>query len=156
MAAIPDSFLTRIPSIEDVTAVARLEAHVFADPWPAHLYVQEVGQPMRFQRVIIDPNGFLAGYLFACWQADELHILKVATHPIHEGKGLATMLMEEAREEAVQGNASSLILEVRPSNRRAITLYRRLGYETLGRRPRYYADGEDALVMAYNVAYPRR
>jgi [ribosomal protein S18]-alanine N-acetyltransferase len=156
MAAIPDSFLTRYPGIEDVPAVARLEAHVFTDPWPAHLYVQEIGQPLRFQRVIFDPNGFLAGYLFACWQADELHILKVATHPIHEGKGLASMLMEEARQEAVRNCAASLILEVRPSNRRAISLYRHLGYQTLGRRPRYYADGEDALVMAYNVAFPRR
>jgi [ribosomal protein S18]-alanine N-acetyltransferase len=156
MAAIPDSFLTRYPGIEDVPAVARLEAHVFSDPWPAHLYVQEIGQPLRFQRVIFDPNGFLAGYLFACWQADELHILKVATHPIHEGKGLATMLMEEARQEAARNCAASLILEVRPSNRRAIALYRHLGYQTLGRRPRYYADGEDALVMAYNVAFPRR
>ena len=45
-----------------------------------------------------------------------------------------------------------MILEVRPSNRRAQLLYRRLGYHVIGRRPRYYGDGEDALVMFLPVA----
>lgn len=152
MAALAPGFLTRKPRAEDVPVIARLESEVFADPWPAHLYLQEVGQPMRFQRVAIDGNGFLAAYLFACWQADELHILKVATHPIHQGKGLATSLMEEARLEAVQGNGRSLILEVRPSNRRAMELYRFLGYTVLGRRPHYYSDGEDAMVMSFEIS----
>ncbi len=152
MAALAAGFLIRSPRAEDVPVIGRLEAEVFTDPWPTHLYLQEVGQPMRFQRVVADANGYLAAYLFACWQADELHILKVATHPIHQGKGLATQLMEEARLHGIQGNARGLVLEVRPSNRRAVTLYRFLGYTVLGRRPHYYSDGEDALVMFYDLS----
>ena len=132
--------------------MAALEAEVFPDPWPAHLYLQEVGQPLRFQRVVYTEDGYLAAYLFACWQVDELHVLKVATHPLHEGKGLATSLMAEARVEAERASARGLVLEVRPSNRRAIRLYRHLGYDVVGRRPRYYADGEDALVMTLELA----
>lgn len=147
MAALPVGFLTRTARVEDVGVVAALEADVFPDPWPAHLYVQEVNQPLRFQRVIFTPGGYLAAYLFSCWQADELHVLKVATHPLYQGRGLATELLQEARLEVERGHGRGIILEVRPSNRRALLLYRRLGYHVLGRRPRYYGDGEDALVM---------
>jgi len=147
MAALAQGFLIRPARTEDVPAVAKLEAEVFPDPWPAHLYLQEVGQPLRFQRVVYTEAGYLAAYLFACWQVDELHVLKVATHPLHEGKGLATSLLAEAHEEAQRSRARGLVLEVRTSNRRAFRLYRWLGYDVIGRRPRYYTDGEDALVM---------
>jgi ribosomal-protein-alanine N-acetyltransferase len=155
MAALAKGFLIRPARNEDVPVVAALEAHVFSDPWPAHLYMQEVGQPLRFQRVVYTEDGYLAAYLFACWQVDELHVLKVATHPLHEGRGLATSLMAEARLEAERAGARGLVLEVRPSNRRAIRLYRYLGYDVVGRRPRYYADGEDALVMTLELS-PRQ
>jgi len=154
VAALPDGFLTRTARTEDVPAVAKLEAEVFTDPWPQHLYLQEVGQPLRFQRVICDGSGALVAYLFACWQVDELHILKVATHPIYEGRGIATALLDEARREAERSRGRGLILEVRPTNQRAIRLYRHLGYQILSRRPRYYTDGEDAIVMFLSLPRP--
>ncbi|HVN76449.1 MAG TPA: ribosomal protein S18-alanine N-acetyltransferase [Thermoanaerobaculaceae bacterium] len=154
MSALPNGYLIRPARTEDIPAVAALEAEVFPDPWPQHLYLQEVGQPLRFQRVVYTDAGYLAGYLFACWQLDELHVLKVATHPLHEGRGVATTLMDAAKEEAERSGARSLLLEVRPSNRRAYRLYRYLGYDVLGRRPKYYADGEDALVMCLALVAP--
>ena len=154
MSALAQGYLIRAARTEDIPAVAALEAEVFPDPWPQHLYLQEVGQPLRVQRVVYTEAGYLAGYLFACWQLDELHVLKVATHPLHEGRGLASALMDEARAEAAGSGGRSLILEVRPSNRRAYRLYRHLGYTVLGRRPRYYADGEDALVMSLALGAP--
>jgi ribosomal-protein-alanine N-acetyltransferase len=156
MAALAKDLVIRAPRAEDVLSVAALEAEVFPDPWPSHLYLQEVGQPLRFQRVVFTEDGFLVAYLFACWQVDELHVLKVATHPLHERRGVATALMAEARAEAVRGGARGLVLEVRPSNRTAQRLYRHLGYDVVARRPHYYADGEDALVMTLDVPQPRR
>ncbi len=154
MSALAQGYLIRSARTEDIAAVAALEAEVFPDPWPQHLYLQEVGQPLRFQRVVYSEAGYLVGYLFACWQLDELHVLKVATHPLHEGRGVASALMDQARAEATNSGGRALILEVRPSNRRAYRLYRHLGYVVLGRRPRYYADGEDALVMSLPVGTP--
>lgn len=152
MAALPEGLELRPARVEDVTAVAALEAEVFPDPWPRHLFAQEVGQPLRFQRVIVARDGVLAAYLFACWQADELHILKVATHPFYQRQGLATLLLDVALQETRRNRGRGLILEVRPSNRGAYLLYRELGYHVLGRRPRYYSDGEDATVMFLAVS----
>jgi ribosomal-protein-alanine N-acetyltransferase len=151
VTALPAGFALRAPRTADVAAVAALEAQVFSDPWPAHMYGQELGQPLRFQRVITNPDGYVAAYLFSCWQVDELHVLKVATHPLYEGRGLATVLLDQARCEAEQKRGRGILLEVRPSNRRAFELYRWLGYDLLARRPRYYSDGEDALVMFLDV-----
>lgn len=152
MAAIPEGLLVRPARVEDIAAVAALEAQLFPDPWPRHLFLQEMGQPFRFQRVIVDHWGALAAYLFACWQVDELHILKVATHPVYQRQGLATSLLDMALAEAKRMGGRGLVLEVRPSNRSAFLLYRRLGYQVLGRRRRYYSDGEDATVMFLPVA----
>ena len=152
MAALPQGFLIRAAQPDDVAQVAALEAQVFPDPWPAHLYAQEVRQPLRFQRVVFNHGGYLAAYLFACWQADELHVLKVATHPMYQGIGIASTLLAEAAWEARRGHGRGIILEVRPANHRAVQLYRHIGYHVIGRRPRYYSDGEDALVMFFAVA----
>jgi len=154
MAALPEPFVWREPTFDDLPKVAALEQLVFTDPWPEALYASELGQPDRFQRVVFAPSGELVAYLFACWQVDELHILKVATHPSFQGMGLATALLQAAWEEGVRRKGEALTLEVRVSNRRAIELYQRLGYRVVGRRPRYYQDGEDALVMT--APLPRR
>jgi ribosomal-protein-alanine acetyltransferase len=147
MAALAEGFDAHDAAAADIAEVAALEAEVFRDAWPEHLYAQEVGQPQRFQRVVRVASGTLAAYLFACWQVDELHVLKVASRPCYEGCGLATLLLREARREVERHGGRGIVLEVRPSNRRACRLYRHLGYRIIGRRPGYYSDGEDALVM---------
>ncbi len=55
---------------------------------------------------------------------------------------------------ALEHKASSVILEVRPSNRRALAVYRRFGFRDHGLRRRYYPASasdqttrEDAIVM---------
>jgi ribosomal protein S18 acetylase RimI-like enzyme len=59
------------------------------------------------------------------------------------GQQLLTDLLEYARRQ----NALTATLEVRVSNQVAQRLYRKYRFEDVGRRPRYYRDGEDALLM---------
>ncbi|NCO69062.1 MAG: ribosomal protein S18-alanine N-acetyltransferase [Acidobacteria bacterium] len=149
--ALPTGYIMRPPTIDDLPAIVAIEAEAFADPWASHLYLQELDQPLRFQRVVVSDTGFVVAYLFAIWQFDELHILKVATHPIYAGRQIATTLLAAARDEVELSQGRGLLLEVRPSNYRAIQLYHRIGYHTIGRRPGYYVNGEDALVMQFEL-----
>jgi ribosomal-protein-alanine N-acetyltransferase len=48
-------------------------------------------------------------------------------------------------------NAKECYLEVRESNLAAITLYKKLGFEIARTIRNYYADGEDAFVMAVKL-----
>jgi ribosomal-protein-alanine N-acetyltransferase len=77
-----------------------------------------------------------------------MHILKVAVTPALRGQGIASWLLERCFKLSVEHGARSAHLEVRPSNRPAVGLYRKLGFEVIGKRPKYYSDTkEDALLM---------
>jgi ribosomal-protein-alanine N-acetyltransferase len=51
-------------------------------------------------------------------------------------------------QEAVRRHADRMLLEVRDDNRGALAFYARQGFIELDRRPRYYADGTTAIVLA--------
>ena len=56
-------------------------------------------------------------------------------------------LLRRLEGEARAAGARRMFLEVRVSNAAAMMLYLRAGYVGRYARPRYYGDGEDALVM---------
>lgn len=135
----------------DVRALAAVERECFDDPWPEPYFITELFAPGRFHRVLVDADGTLAAYLFTAWQYLDLHILKVATLPDHRRHGFGRRLMFVAEEHACEMSGESLTLEVRPNNTAAVAMYEALGYEHVGIRPGYYADGSDALVMTKRV-----
>ena len=81
-------------------------------------------------------------------ERDEAHICNLATHPAHRRRGFATRLVARLLATAPREGIRYVTLEVRRSNKAAINIYRRLGFESIGVRPRYYVEhDEDALVM---------
>jgi ribosomal-protein-alanine N-acetyltransferase len=88
----------------------------------------------------------LVGYL-VCSRYDQVwHLMNVAVAPERRRGGIARALIGKLVEEG--GRSLPFTLEVRVSNRPAITMYERLGFRSAGVRPRYYQDnGEDALIM---------
>lgn len=143
---------SRLPVPGDVRALEAAERVCFPDPWPGHFFLAETSAPARFNRLLVSGTGEMVGYLFSAWQYLDLHVLKVATLPAHRRRGVARHLMEMAEEHARAHSGETVTLEVRPSNREAVALYRSLGYSEAGRRPRYYADGEDATIMTKRLS----
>lgn len=141
----------RSPQPGDVRGLEAAECECFPDPWPGHFFLAEILAPGRFQRILVDSRGRLAGYVFAAWQYLDLHVLKVAVLPPWRRVGNARWLMGLAEEHARLKGGETVTLEVRVANHPAIALYESLGYERVGRRRRYYGDGEDALVMTRQV-----
>ncbi|MBW4485006.1 MAG: ribosomal protein S18-alanine N-acetyltransferase [Tildeniella torsiva UHER 1998/13D] len=81
---------------------------------------------------------------------DEAHITVLAVDFRYQRRGLGKWLLVNLLTDACDRPLTRATLEVRPSNSRALALYESFGFETLGRRRRYYADGEDALVLWQN------
>lgn len=81
---------------------------------------------------------------------DEAHITVLAVDPHYQRRGLGKWLLVNLLGDACDRALTRATLEVRPSNSRALALYESFGFETLGRRRRYYADGEDALILWQN------
>ena len=83
--------------------------------------------------------------------AGESHLLNVCVHPDFQGHGFGRILVERVLERARAGKASTIFLEVRPSNVAACELYDKLGFNEVGIRENYYPSKvgrEDALVLA--------
>ena len=83
--------------------------------------------------------------------AGESHLLNVCVHPDFQGRGFGRILVEHVLERARAGKASTIFLEVRPSNVAACELYDKLGFNEVGIRENYYPSKvgrEDALVLA--------
>jgi len=147
-------FAVRPPQLGDARALAEADIGCFPDPWPAQFFVSEILADGRFNRLLVEPAGRVAAYLFCAWQYLDLYVLKVATLPEFRRAGLAGRLMTLAESHAEAMNGESLTLEVRRDNHAAITLYTNLGYTCRGVRPRYYPNGDDALIMTKRVREP--
>jgi ribosomal-protein-alanine N-acetyltransferase len=90
----------------------------------------------------------VVGYGGFWYIVDEAHISTIAAHPEWRGRGVGERLLAAMLERALDLGAVLSTLEVRVSNERAQNLYRKHGFEVVGRRKRYYRDnGEDALLM---------
>jgi ribosomal-protein-alanine N-acetyltransferase len=99
-------------------------------------------------------RGVLIGY--AVWMPvyKEAHLLNITLAPQRQGHGLGTWMMRSVMKEMLSQGLEQILLEVRPSNHRALALYRRLGFAQIGIRKGYYpalsiasAAREDAVVM---------
>ncbi|NJK40268.1 MAG: ribosomal protein S18-alanine N-acetyltransferase [Acaryochloridaceae cyanobacterium SU_2_1] len=81
---------------------------------------------------------------------DEAHITLLVVHPDYRGQGLGQALLGTVLQLARYRMAMRATLEVRASNQGAVNLYRKFGFQSLGCRPGYYQDGEDALILWLN------
>lgn len=93
-------------------------------------------------------TGTVAGFLVARRVLTDLEILNFAVTPRSRHLGNGALLLQEALAWAKNFEATRAILEVRASNRAALSFYERHKFEVVGRRPRYYtAPVEDALLL---------
>lgn len=82
-------------------------------------------------------------------QVARLYSLSVAENA--SGKGVGGTLIEACKQEALARHCNRIRLEVRASNSRAISLYKRADFHVIGRLVAYYGDGEDALRMEVSL-----
>jgi ribosomal-protein-alanine N-acetyltransferase len=82
---------------------------------------------------------------------DELHVLDVATAPDRRRLGAGRRVVEALLAAAAGRGCVRALLELRESNAPARALYESLGFVVDGRRPRYYPDGEGAVLMTCSL-----
>ncbi|MFA6956472.1 MAG: ribosomal protein S18-alanine N-acetyltransferase [Thermoanaerobaculia bacterium] len=138
---------------DDLDAVVALEQASFPAPWRREFFVSEIDAIGRFNLVVEAPSGGLAAYVFSMFFLDEMHVNKIAVDPSMRRRGIAALLMDECFAFARLNGVASISLEVRESNEGARALYRSLGFAESYRRPRYYPDGEAAIVMTCAVEH---
>ena len=130
-----------------VAQIAQLEKRCFSDPWSENSIRSELTGRLSLWVVALDGDT-VAGYIGSQSVLGESDMMNVAVAPEYRRRGIAqALILELIRRLSQQGNRS-LMLEVRASNTPAITLYHKLGFAQVGRRPNYYRNpNEDALIL---------
>ena len=141
-----DGIEIRAARESDLDAIHRLESSSFPVPWRREFFASELGASGRFC-LVANNNRKLVAYVFAMNVVDEMHINKIAVAETHRRRGIALELMRHCLVFARKHRINIVSLEVRRSNTGAQGFYRQLGFEAAYVRPRYYPDGEAALVM---------
>ena len=129
-------------------ALAAIHAAAFppASAWDAPAFAAQLAAPGVFS--LIQPEGAL---IVARVAADEAEILTLAVIPSSRRRGFGAALVREAARRAAALGATSLFLEVAETNVAALALYAGAGFRPVGRRPRYYPDGADALTLRLRI-----
>lgn len=91
---------------------------------------------------------YIVGFAGFWLMLKEAHLTAIAVRSNYRRSGIGERLLISVIELATQLNADIITLEVRASNEVAQTLYKKYGFQLVGRRPRYYShNGEDAVLM---------
>ena len=137
-----DAYLDGILEIENVS---------FPSPWSHRSFLQEVKNPISHLWALT-VGGVISGYI-CFWMFDsEIQLINIAVHPDRRSQGLGRLLLTRMIEKGVCNGMRDIWLEVRLSNLAARGLYQKAGFESVGRRPRYYRDAnEDAIIMSLSL-----
>lgn len=131
--------------LEDVRA---LEAKLYtSDAWSEAMLADDIARDNRTWWMALC-DGVLVGYAGALVVDGDMQVLKVSVTPAMQRRGIAGELMSRIAYDSQNLAAKSASLEVRITNTGAIAFYETLGFHEVGVRPRYYSDGEDALIMS--------
>ena len=138
----------------DLAEVLVLEQGVYPHPWTHANFADSLASGYQAW-VLRDAPGQLLAYFLLMTMVDEAHLLNLAVSGAMQGRGLGRFMLDQVVACARGQGMDSLLLEVRPSNLRALEIYRRYGFSQIGRRKAYYpcANGlrEDAIVMRLGI-----
>ena len=139
-------------SMADLDTVMDIESHAYDFPWTQGIFRDclRVG----YCCWCYENDGLIQGYGVMNVAAGESHILNITVRPESQRQGIGGKLMKHFLQVARRHDADTVMLEVRPSNKLAISLYEKLGFNEIGVRRNYYpADEgrEDALILALSL-----
>ncbi|MCH5190582.1 MAG: ribosomal protein S18-alanine N-acetyltransferase [Oscillospiraceae bacterium] len=136
---------------EDIKDIAALETECFSTPWSEKSLCEELtNETARF--FTLKSGEKLLGYIGANNISGEVYITNVAVKAEHRKKGFGERLIKYLVTESMLENAEFVTLEVRRSNKAAISLYEKCGFKKAGERKNFYsAPREDALIYTRNL-----
>ena len=131
---------------EDILNISELEKECFSDPWTYRMFVEGFSSKL-FYGVCAVEDGEIVGYACETVLFENAEVDNIAVAESCRRRGVGKKLLKKLETEAKERGARVILLEVRVSNAPAMTMYLKEGFKGIYVRPRYYPDGEDAVVM---------
>lgn len=134
----------------DLDEILLIENDVYPHPWTRGNFLDSLASGYETW-TLRDGSDVLVGYFLVMLAVDEAHLLNVSVRADLHGLGFGRKLLDKVVEVAREKGMTSVLLEVRPSNRQAFDVYKHYGFTQIGLRKGYYPDAnnkrEDAIVM---------
>lgn len=155
--------MSRVPEVRPALGAGDDAAHVAVElhalevlveprPWSLATFADELARSDRcWLTARADEGSVLVGFAGAALLADAVHVLRCTVDPARRRRGTGARLVAALVAWARTVGARALTLEVRASNGPAVALYEAAGLTVRGRRPGYYPDGEDAVLMTLDL-----
>lgn len=138
----------RSMTIDDIDEVLEVEHASFNTPWTRVAFENEILNNNFATYFVAEDNEQVVGYSGVWVIIDEAHITNIAVLPDYRGLKLGEALLRQLVIHAKACRSRTMTLEVRISNKVAMNLYEKLGFQKGGTRKSYYTDNhEDAYVM---------
>ena len=139
---------------DDLDNIIAIEESVYPFPWTRGIFHDCLN--IGYLCWLLEIDGEIAAYAVMSVAVGEAHLLTIVVAKDEQGKGYGKKMLNEMIQRASYGNANTMYLEVRTTNKTAIQLYHQRGFNELGIRKNYYPSEngrEDALIFALDLSF---
>ena len=134
---------------EHLSDILKLERELFEEPYSEETLRRELELPFSLG-LVAKLNGETAGYCLAWLIGETCELHRIGVRGELQGRGIGRALLKTLLKEAAGKGAREVVLEVNEKNRKAISLYRALGFSKVSERKNYYGN-DGALIMKLNL-----
>lgn len=140
----------RVATIDDAEEIYDIERFTFSTPWHIDSFEADLKDPLRRLYYVMEDDDYeIVAYAGSWIVADEGHITNVAVLEKFRGNGYGEEMVSTLIKELFSRGMVAVFLEVRISNRAAISMYEKLGFSIIGERKDYYhKPTENAYIMS--------
>lgn len=144
-------YLIRPMEEKDILEIVEGETKIFGESLGVDmLYSEYKLNPLAYY-LVLEINKHVHGYIGLWIDEDKAQLINLYVDIEYQNMGFGTMLLEFAINLCQMSNCKELSLEVRPSNDKAVYIYKKYGFNYNHTRKNYYKNGEDALLLIKKI-----
>lgn len=134
----------------NVDSILEIYASDFKDGWNREQLLSAFSSG-RFVSFAVKKNDKIVSVITCSVSFEEADLEGIVTLKEHKNKGYAKALIEHLIDFLKEKKVEKLFLEVREGNLSAINLYKKVGFNQISIRKKYYQNGENALIMVKEI-----
>jgi len=134
--------------LSQLDEIVSIENSSFEKPWTRNQIKGDIQANISSENWVYTLDGKVVGYILGSMDWGNGHIVSLAVKKEYRGFGIGTSLLKTLENYYFNiANCNYIVLEVRVSNIVARKFYYKMGYRDRKLLPKYYEDGEDAILM---------
>ena len=132
--------------MSEIDEILELNKGLSIKTWPKSSFEHDLSNDVALVNVL-KKDGEIIGYYDIWFLFENVDLAFIAVKKEYQHQGYGTMLMKDLIQKCIERNIEFINLEVRKDDEKAVSLYRKFGFEEVNIRKDYYGKDKDALCM---------